>query len=88
MSFGVRDLGSEFSRPEFTRHLHRTVVFLQFKNDSLSDSSPLIQNEYDSRVSRMSATVKLSYVVQMYQASLISPCKMHAIQKCDFSQDS
>ena len=27
----------------------------------------------------MSATVKLSYVVQMYQALHIWPCKMHAL---------
>ena len=53
MSFGVRGLRSEFSRPEFTRHLHQTVVFLRFKNDSSSDSSPLIQNKYDSRVFKM-----------------------------------
>ena len=53
MSFGVRGLRSEFSSPEFTRHLHQTVVFLRFKNDSSSDSSPLIQNKYDSRVFKM-----------------------------------
>ena len=43
MSFGVQGLRSEFSRPEFTRRPNQTVVFLQFKNDSSSDSSPLIQ---------------------------------------------
>ena len=54
MSFGVCiDLRSEFSRPDFTRHPHQTVVFLLFKNDSSSDSSPLIQNKYDSRVFKM-----------------------------------
>ena len=53
MSFGVQGLRSEFSRPEFTRHPHQTVVFLRFKNDSSSDSSPLIENEYDSRVFKM-----------------------------------
>ena len=46
-------LRSEFSRPDFTRHPHQTVVFLQFKNDSSSDSSPLIQNKYDSCVFKM-----------------------------------
>jgi len=54
---GERDefwgLRSEFSRPEFTRHPHQTVVFLWFKNDSSADSSPLIQNKYDSRVLKM-----------------------------------
>ena len=53
MSFGVRGLRSEFSRPEFTRHLHQTVVFPRFKNDSSSDCSPLIQDKYDSRVFKM-----------------------------------
>ena len=53
MRFAVRGLRSEFSRPEFTRHRHQTVVFLRFKNDSSSDSSPLIQNKYDSRVFKM-----------------------------------
>ena len=53
MSFGIRGLRSEFSRPEFTRQHHQTVVFLRFKNDSSSDSSPLIQNKYDSRVFKM-----------------------------------
>ena len=46
-------LRSEFSRPDFTRLPHQTVVFLQCKNDSSSDSSPLIQNKYDSRVFKM-----------------------------------
>ena len=53
MSFGVQGLRSEFSRPEFTRHPNQTVVFLRLKNDSSSDSSPLIQNKYDSRVFKM-----------------------------------
>ena len=48
LSFGVQGLRSEFSRPEFTRHPNQKVVFLQFKNDSSSDSSSLIQNKYDS----------------------------------------
>ena len=46
-------LRSEFSRPDFSRHSYQTVVFLLFKNDSSSDSSPLIQNKYDSRVFKM-----------------------------------
>ena len=53
MSFGVQGLRSEFSRPEFTRRPNQTVVFLQFKNDSSSDSSPLIQIKYDSCVFKM-----------------------------------
>ena len=53
MSFKVRDLRSEFSRPEFTRHTHQTVVFLRFKNDTSSDFSLLIQNKYKSRVFKM-----------------------------------
>ena len=53
MSFGVRGLRSEFSRPEFTRHTHQTVVFLLFKNDSSSDFSLLIRNKYNSRVFKM-----------------------------------
>ena len=53
MSIGVRGLRSEFSRPQFARHLHQTIVVLRFKNDSSSDSSPLIQNKYDSRVFKM-----------------------------------
>ena len=53
MSFGVRGLRSEFSRPEFTRHTHQMVVFLQFKNDSSSDFSLLIRNKYNSRVFKM-----------------------------------
>ena len=34
MSIGVRGLRSEFSRPQFARHLHQTIVVLRFKNDS------------------------------------------------------
>ena len=53
MSFGVWGLRSEFSKSEFTRHPHQTVVFLRFKYDSSSDSSPFIQNKYDSRVFKL-----------------------------------
>ena len=36
----------------------------------------------------MSATVKLSYVVQMYQALHISPCKMHALLNSPYKMRS